>query len=61
LARFIAELDDEPCGTIERAQCAHIPSPYHYSHARYVWNWNGRKVTWFETRHKHYEVYEVTA
>jgi hypothetical protein len=59
LARFIAQLSDDPVAYIARSQVSAIPSPYRYSPTVQVWDWNGRKVAWFETSHRCYDVYEV--
>lgn len=61
LARWLAEVSDEPVTHLMREQVAHIPSPYAYSPTVLVWDWNGRNVVYFETRHKRYEVFEVPA
>lgn len=60
LARFLAEIDGGYCGYLPRSVVAHIPSPYAYSPTKVLYRWNNRIVTWFETRHKHYEVFAVT-
>jgi hypothetical protein len=57
--RWMAECMDEPVGYIARSQVAHIPSPYAYSPCRAVYEWNGKYVVSFETRHKRYEVFEL--
>ena len=61
LSRFLAECDDEGLGYLPRCHVAHIPSPYAYSPTKDVESWNGKRVVWFETRHRHYEVYELPA
>lgn len=66
-ARFLAEcdLDDDGdfivAGYLARVQVEEIPSPYAYSPSKEIWMHNGRKVILFETRHRHYEVFEVPA
>ena len=59
LSRWLAELSEEPIAYLARVQVEDIPSPYAYSPTKDIWEWNGKAVVWFETRHKHYEVYEV--
>ena len=62
LARWLAEHEtDEPIAFLMREQVAHIPSPYAYSPVKGIYRWRGKDVIWFETRHKHYEVFEVPA
>jgi hypothetical protein len=62
LARWLAEVSEEPVGWLPRVgEVGAIPSPYRYSSTVAVWNWNGKQVVWFETRHKYYEVFEVPA
>lgn len=56
LARWLAELSEEPIGEIARPD---IPSPYHFSHTVNVWDWNGKAVFWRETSHKVYRIYGV--
>ena len=57
-ARFLAECDDAPIGTIPRIDS--IPSPYASSDVHYVWNWHGVPVIIVETRHRRLEVFRVT-
>ena len=58
LARFLAECEEDIIGYIERPR--DIPSPYAYSPTVPVWkHQSGKLVFTRETRHKHYEVYEV--
>lgn len=60
LARYIAELSEDAVSYIARADVAAISSPYRYSPALAVYvDASGRRVVWFETRHKHYEVFAV--
>jgi hypothetical protein len=61
LSRWLAEVSEEPIGYLARCQVADIPSPYAYSPTKPVWNWNGKDVIWSETKHRHYEVFEVPA
>ncbi len=61
LARWLAEVSEEPVAWLARVQVEEIPSPYRYSPVVAVYEWNGRKVAWFETRHRRYEVFEVPA
>lgn len=61
LCRWLSELSDEPIAYLARVQVEEIPSPYAYSPTKDIWDWNGRKVVWFETRHRHYEIFEVPA
>jgi hypothetical protein len=56
-ARFLAEVSEEPIGTIDRRP--EIPSPYAFSPDHPVWNWNGVQVIVVETRHRRYEVFKV--
>ena len=56
-ARFLAEVDEEPLGEIPKPP--EIPSPYAFSRSSLVWNWQGKRVIEFETRHRRYEFYEV--
>jgi hypothetical protein len=60
LSRWLAETTDANA-YLARAQVKDIPSPYRYSPVKEILDWNGRKVVWFETRHKRYEVFEVPA
>jgi hypothetical protein len=55
-ARFLAEVSEEPIGTIDRRP--EIPSPHAYSPNHPVWDWNGVPVIIVETRHRRYEVFE---
>jgi hypothetical protein len=60
LARWLSEIDET--GTwLARVQIEEIPSPYSYSPTTPVYDWNGQKVVWFETRHKHYEIFALPA
>lgn len=59
LARWLAEISDEPIGFLPRCVTATIPSPYRYSPVVAVYDWNGKKVVWFEVAHKRYQVFEV--
>jgi hypothetical protein len=61
LSRWLSEVSDTPVAWLARVQVEEIPSPYAYSPSVCVLDWNGRKVIYFETRHKHYEVFEVPA
>jgi hypothetical protein len=61
LARWLAETSEEPIGFLARADVADIPSPYAYSPTKAIYDWNGRAVVWFETKHKRYEVFAVPA
>jgi hypothetical protein len=54
-----AAVSEEPVGYLARAQVADIPSPYSYSPSVPIWQWGHRPVVWFETSHKHYEVFLV--
>ena len=58
LARFLPELG-EVVGYIPRQTS--VPSPYRYSPTDAVYDWNGRKVFYHETKHKVYEVHAVPA
>jgi hypothetical protein len=51
------ETSDEPIGYIVRQ--TNIPSPYAYSPTHNVHDWNGKKVIVVETKHRHYEVYDI--
>lgn len=65
--RFLDECDEKEVGYVARKQVWHIPSPYAYSPVKRVLAWNGKtdglhwkkKIVWFETRHRHYEVFEI--
>ena len=65
LARFYAECDDAGEGKaiayLARCQIEEIPSPYRYSPTVTIGLWNGKRVVVFETRHRHYEIFEVPA
>jgi len=61
LARWLAEVSEEPIGWIPRKAVADIPSPYAYSPTKPVWKWGEKFVIWFETRHRYYEVFELPA
>ena len=61
LARWLAEVSEEPVAYVPRKAFASVPSPYAYSSTKAVFRWNGKEVVWFETRHRHYEVFEVPA
>lgn len=61
LHRWLAEVSEDPVCWLAREQVKEIPSPYAYSPTKAVYEWNGKRVIWFETRHKHYEVFEVPA
>jgi hypothetical protein len=61
LQRWLLELSEDPVAWLARVQVEEIPSPYAYSPSKAIYDWNGRKVVWFETRHKRYEVFEVPA
>lgn len=58
LARFLSEVSEEPIGEIPRRE--DIPSPYSYSPSWPVWQWGERRIIWSETRHKRYEVFDVS-
>lgn len=58
LARFLPELG-EVVGYIPRQ--VDVPSPYRYSPTDAVYEWNGSKVFYHETKHKVYEVHAVPA
>lgn len=57
-ARFLAETGEGYLGEIPRE--AGIPSPYRYSPTHVVLDWNGVPVIIVETKHRRYEVFEVT-
>lgn len=63
-ARFLAQCDLEDSGdlvilgTIPRH--SEIPSPYAYSQEHVVYRYAGIPVIIVETRHKHYEVFQVS-
>lgn len=57
-ARFFAELAEEPIGFIPKQK--QIPSPYAYSPTHTVYDWNGQPVIQVETKHKYYEVFNVS-
>jgi hypothetical protein len=59
-ARWLSETSEEPIAYLARVQVEEIPSPYAYSPVKPVYEWNGKRVISFETRHRHYEVYEVS-
>ena len=61
LARWLAETSTEPIAWLARGQVDEIPSPYYASPTVSIHDWNGRAVIYFETRHRHYEVFEVPA
>ena len=56
-ARFLADVSEDPIGSIPRQ--AQIPSPYAYSPTHTVWSWDGRPIIIVETRHRRYEVFTV--
>jgi len=56
-ARFLAEVSEDPIGTIDRR--SEIPSPYAFSQDHPVWDWNGVQIIVVETRHRRYEVFRV--
>lgn len=56
-ARFYAEASDV-VGYIPKHP--EIPSPYCYSPAHAVYGYRGRKVIHVETKHRRYELFEVT-
>ena len=58
LARFYAELSEQPIGSIPRVP--EIPSPYAYSPVHLVSDWRGVPVIIVETRHRRYEVFRVS-
>lgn len=63
LARWLAEVSDEPVAYAPRIEMAEVPSPYRYSPIIPVYEWNGMRVVWFEVAHKRYQVFpapEVT-
>jgi hypothetical protein len=60
LARWLAELSEEPVAYLARVQTEPIASPYAYSPSVALWDWNGLTVCWFETAHRHYEIFEVS-
>lgn len=58
-ARFLSHVSEDPVGEIPRQ--ANIPSPYAFSSVHPLWQMeDGRKVIIVETRHRHYEVFEVS-
>jgi hypothetical protein len=61
LARFLGEISEDPIAWLARYQVEDIPSPYAYSPVKAIYAWNDKAIVWFETRHKHYEVFEVPA
>jgi hypothetical protein len=66
LARFYAEcVQLDGCAAIiawlARCQVEEIPSPYRSSPTVAIGLWNGKRVVVFETRHRHYEIFEVPA
>ena len=61
VARWLAECDAEPVAWLARVQCEAIPSLYVTGPSTRILRWNGRQVVYFETRHNHYEVFEVPA
>jgi hypothetical protein len=61
LARWLAETSGDAIGYLPRKSAADIASPYRYSPIIAVQDWNGRRVAWFETRHKRYEIFEIPA
>jgi len=56
-ARFQSELALDFLGEIPREA---IPSPYAFSPVHVVYSWLGKPVIIVETRHRRYEVFEVT-
>lgn len=63
LAQWLAELENDgmPAAWLARVQVEEIPSPYAYSPTKPILVWQGRCVVYFETRHRHYEIFEVPA
>jgi hypothetical protein len=61
LSMWLEEVSEEPHAWLARAQVKQIPSPYAYSPTKGVYSWNGKNVVWFETKHRHFEVFEVPA
>ena len=61
LAIWLSKTSDEPIGYLARCQVEEIPSPYAYSPSKPIYTWGDKQVVWFETSHKHYEVFEVPA
>lgn len=59
LAQWLAETSEEPIGYLARVQVEEIPSPYAYSPSKPIYDWNGKAVIWFETKHRYYEIFEV--
>lgn len=57
-ARFLAECEDTD-RYIARCDVADVPSPYRYSPSVEILRYQDKEVVWFETRHRHYEVFEV--
>jgi hypothetical protein len=57
-ARWWAEVEEEPIGFIPRQNS--IPSPYAYSPVHIVYKWDSKPVIQVETKHKYYEVYDVS-
>ena len=55
--RFLSECKEEPLG--ETASDLEIPSPYCYSTTRVVYDWHGKPVVIYETRHRRHEVFAV--
>lgn len=57
-AQFLAQCEEDLAGIIESPK--HIPSPYAYSADTCVYRtFEGKHVIIKETKHKHYEVFEV--
>jgi hypothetical protein len=59
LARFLAEAS-ETGEKLPSSDFKDVPSPYRYSPDVTVYSFKGRRVVWFETAHKRYEVYAVS-
>ena len=59
LARWLAEVSDEPVSYAPRCVTAAIPSPYRYSPVAPVYLWRDRPVVWFEVAHKRYQIFEA--
>lgn len=57
-ARFLAETSEGYLGEIPRE--AQIPNPYAYSPTHVVLAWGAVPVIIVETKHRRYEVFEVT-
>lgn len=59
-ARFNAEIAESDFYAYEIARIPSIPSPYAYSPTHTVSLWRGVPIIIVETKHRRYEVFDVT-